>query len=333
MKTWFEQLTGFPEENPDQVRSNLVLDAEFLISKVNGMKFKSGRLEIPTLRELKLSCQSPENYSDNLIITEQIGDIKQIHKDPANRGAMFQAASQFNLLEMVNPDVSPESGVGIYEYDLTQGPACAIACGAGTIFRNYFVNVNGETGQSGDRQIDCLDEIGKAFNNERERLWKMKNGYALAGADGLKDISRHLSGLSMEQYESLKEKLRIGVQWNTEVTISLNRQSVSQAYCSALPVAYSHVPSIFWRDFAYLILEATYEATFFAALKNYETNGNNKLFLTLVGGGAFGNEMSWIVGAIQQALHKFKSTPLEVKIVSYGSPKPQVSRLVESFKN
>lgn len=31
----------------------------------------------------------------------------------------------------------------IYEFDRTQGPACAIACGAGTIFRNWLVPLDG----------------------------------------------------------------------------------------------------------------------------------------------------------------------------------------------
>ncbi len=52
---------------------------------------------------------------------------------------MFQVASQFNLLEMISPNVTPDDGIGIYENDPTQGPACAIACGAGTIYRNYLV--------------------------------------------------------------------------------------------------------------------------------------------------------------------------------------------------
>jgi hypothetical protein len=170
MKIWFEQLTGFKEENPDQVRSNLLLDEKFLISRVNGKKYKFGTLEVPTLLELRLSSPPPESFDGRLILSEQIGDVQQLHLDPENWGALFQAASQFNLLEMVGPDVSPEDGVGIYEYDRTQGPACAIACGAGTIFRNYFVEVNGRTGQTSDNQIDCLDEIGKALNKRRTTI-------------------------------------------------------------------------------------------------------------------------------------------------------------------
>jgi transposase len=50
---------------------------------------------------------------------------------------------QFNLLEMTSPSVSPEHGVTRYQDDHTQGPACAIAAGAATIYRNYFAPVGG----------------------------------------------------------------------------------------------------------------------------------------------------------------------------------------------
>ena len=48
---------------------------------------------------------------------------------------MFQVASQFNVLEMVSPDVGPEAGVTGYQHDKTQGPACAMSCPAATVFR------------------------------------------------------------------------------------------------------------------------------------------------------------------------------------------------------
>jgi hypothetical protein len=329
MKTWFEHLTGFREVNPDQVRSNLLLKGEHMISLVNHRKFRHGRLQVVGLADLKQSCIPTEQYDGKLSIKEIIADVQQLHKDPANQGAMFQAASQFNLLEMTGPSVTPEEGVGIYQHDPTQGPACAIACGAGTIFRNYFAEVNGRIGQTSDNQIDYLDEIGKALNNEKYGLWEMRNGYALAGTDGLISISEYLRELSPERYVALKGKLKIGLQWNTEVTISSNKQEVSQAYCSALPVVYSHVHQDYWKDFAMLILEATYEATFYAALKNFHNTGNNRLFLTLVGGGAFGNEMRWVLRAIEKAAATFKNTPLEVSIVSYKRSKPMVKEMIE----
>lgn len=47
-------------------------------------------------------------------------------------GSVSMVASQFNCLEFVNPNVVPEDGVTNYIYDHTQGPSCAMSCGAGT---------------------------------------------------------------------------------------------------------------------------------------------------------------------------------------------------------
>ena len=56
----------------------------------------------------------------------------------------------------------PEDGVDRYEYDRTQGPACAIACGAGTIYRNYFVPIDGDIGQTAHRQLNGLADLAAA---------------------------------------------------------------------------------------------------------------------------------------------------------------------------
>ena len=329
--TWFEKLTGFTEKSPEQVRANIEIEGSFLISRVNGAKYNFGKLELASLKELINQSPSLKDYNSKILVEEVVGNIQTFHKDIFNNGAVFQAASQFNLLEMVNPRVTPEQGVGIYGNDHTQGPSCAIACGAGTIYRNYFADVNGRIGQSFDNQIDCLQDIGNELDNDSNKLWKMSNGYALANEEGLKNINRQLRKKTEKELENLKQKLRIGLQWDTEVTIGYSKNCVTQAYCSALPVAYSDVLPYLWTDFAKLILEATYEATFYAALINFERTGNDKLFLTLVGGGVFGNKIEWITDAIRKSIHKFLNTPLKVKIVSYGNSKLAVRNLIESI--
>lgn len=50
---WFEELVGFKEKNPEQVRSNLIIENENIISKVNGKSYQYGALEIPTLKYFK----------------------------------------------------------------------------------------------------------------------------------------------------------------------------------------------------------------------------------------------------------------------------------------
>ena len=330
---WFEKLTGFGEISPEQVRQNITINGQVLTSSVNGKAYNFGKLEVPTLTELRQTAPSLEDYKDHIKVSEVVANVQLLHKDVANQGAFFQAASQFNLLEMVGPDVTPERGIGIYENDHTQGPACAIACGAGTIYRNYFAEVKGKIGQTALNQIDCLKEIGEALDNEALHLWHMQNGYALPNTEGLRHIANQIAQKTPEAYDALKGKLKIGIMWDTEVTLSETKHRVSQAYCCALPVAYSHIDSSQWKDFAKLILEATYEATFYAALKNFEHTGNNSVYLTLVGGGAFGNESDWIFEAIRHSIVKFQHTPLDVKIVSFGSSKPSVKAFIESIPN
>ncbi len=146
--TWFETLTGFEERSPGQVRKNIVMDGETLTSSINGKRMACGRLETPTLAELRERIRSAERSGGVLSVREVVADVQELHVDTSNAGSLFQVASQFNLLEMASPRATPELGVGIYEYDHTQGPACAMAAGAGTIYRNYFVPVHGQIGQS-----------------------------------------------------------------------------------------------------------------------------------------------------------------------------------------
>jgi len=197
------------------------------------------------------------------------GDVRQMHHAPENVGALLQVASQFNLLEMVSPSVTPEDGVTRYQHDLTQGPACAIAAGAATIYRNYFVPVDGEEGQTAKRQLNGLaavgDALSKDLNCDVNDLWQMRNGYADCKAGGLDAIAKRLKTLRPDKIDDLRGKLCIGVHQDVEVTDGDGgdpRRLVSQAFCSALPVAYYRDrPSSQWEPFATFVLEAAYEAT------------------------------------------------------------------------
>lgn len=315
---WFEELTGFKEGSPQNVRKNLTIEGEEFISTAHNRRFAFGKLEILTLGQLKRKSPPREVFRDRIRVNEIVADAQELHIQIENENALFQAASQFNLLEMVGPHVTPENGIDRYENDYTQGPVCAIACGAGTIYRNYFVEIGDQIGQSHKQQIDCLDLIGKSLENEKFNFWTMQNGYAMFEQKGLLALNKRLASLTQEDRELLKDQLKTGIQWNTEVTKSISKHKVSQIYCSALPVAYCRIDSIYWENFARIILEATYESTLHTAMINYDKNNSDKVFLTLVGGGAFGNEEHWIVESMQKAIRKFKNTPLDVKIVSYG---------------
>ena len=123
---WFEKLTGFKEESPQQVRNNLVVKDGRVKSLVNNQTFITGKLATPSLAELRQRVKDIE-LTGKPSLQEVIADVQTLHTDPANAGALFQVASQFNLLEMVSPRRTPEAGVGIYSRARNQGSACTIA--------------------------------------------------------------------------------------------------------------------------------------------------------------------------------------------------------------
>ena len=55
--------------------------------------------------------------------------------------------------------------------------------------------------------------------------------------------------------------------------------------------------------------------------------------LTRVGGGVFGNETAWIDDAIRRALKKGAGVGLDVRLVSYGQPDPELLRLLGEFNS
>jgi hypothetical protein len=329
--TWFENLTGCSENSPEQVRAQLHVDGQRLHSSQNDRSWVCGELETPTLAQLRDRVRSLSRERRSISVREVVANVQHLHADNRNANALFQVASQFNLLEMVGPEVTPERGVGIYERDRTQGPACAIAAGAGTIYRNYFVVVNGRVGQSADNQVDCLAGVGAILGNTDRKLWRMTNGYALPSANGLKEIDQKLKVMDESDRDRVRQALQIGLQWGTEVTLDGASHLVSQAYCSALPVAYTEHPWEMWARFATLVLEASYEATICAAIINAVRTGNNMLYLTLLGGGAFGNDLDWITGAIRRSLSQYHDCGLDVAIVSYGRSRSCVQELVTEY--
>jgi hypothetical protein len=100
----------------------------------------------PSLAELRECVLSSTHDVGKVSVREVVANVQTLHLQESFADSLFQVASQFNLLEMVSPSVTPERGVGIYENDHTQGPACAIAASAGTIYRNSYFKVHADDG-------------------------------------------------------------------------------------------------------------------------------------------------------------------------------------------
>ena len=274
-----------------------------------------------------------------------VGDSRAMHSDPSFRGSVFQAASQFNYLEFPSPGCIPEGGITGYIYDRTQGPACAIACAAGTAFRNYLTPVDAQTlrqaavaapapkqpevfdvddvdegkpkakataaspppstvsrGQTERLQLNGLRDIEVALGAVGE-FFDVRNGYVDSDRRRLTALNAILLGTSSSSSaspsssasnnpyhmygnnneaeptvdlaspvsECLIDRLRIGVQTDTEVTDLVAAASssgkpqkrflVTQTYNSALSVGYSRAGAGLWAPLASIVLAGSYEAT------------------------------------------------------------------------
>jgi hypothetical protein len=328
---WFRALTGFDEAGPEATRAQFELADRVLRSRANGRSWDVGELEIVSLQSLRQRVAAAAAPAGRLEVRSLVGDARALHRDPARAGALFQVASQFNLLEMASPAVTPEQGITGYAHDRTQGPACAMAAAAGTIYRNYFVPVQGQAGQSAHRQINTFSALATALEQAcaLPGAWRTSNGYAFADAAALQAFGRHLAHIDEAERNRLRGLLAIG--WHREVEVTdvadPPRPRVSQAYCSALPVAYGDAAPALWAPVAQLVLEAAYEATLCAALL-----GNRHVLLTRLGGGVFGNADDWIGAAIGRALGLARGRALQVELVSFGREHPQLQALAAAHR-
>ena len=97
---WFERLTGFRETGYEETRARLVVEDGRLRSRVNGASYGVGELEAGLAsdppREGKIRRQSVRPVETSVVT----GDVRRMLRSPENAGALFQVASQFNLLEM-----------------------------------------------------------------------------------------------------------------------------------------------------------------------------------------------------------------------------------------
>ncbi len=138
-----------------------------------------------------------------------------------------------------------------------------------------------------------------------------------------------LTGYSIA-YESLSPSILGGLGLRQLRITDAEGRRVSQAYCSALPVSYG-LRGGEWEPFGRLVLQAAYEATLLAAVEQAAGGGSNKVLLTRLGGGAFGNEDAWINDAIERAVEIVGDAGLDISIVCYGHVDSAVKSIVDHW--
>lgn len=316
---WFETLFGFREGPYHWTQQQLDLDGHTLVSRANGRRFDVGYFSTPSVAALRdrVAGLCPGTLR---LRHEAVSDIFAAHAAPENAGAVFQAASQLNCLEFAAPSVVPERGVTIYAGDPTQGPACALAAAAATVFRNYFAEVDGIAGQTTDRQLNNLAGVQQLIGAAGD-LVEVRNGYTFSDDARLERLNAVLDKADRAQ---LVGAVRVGVHAGVGVTFSeryvpMKRpQTVSQVYASALSCGYSAGSLDQWAPLATVALDGAYEATLLAAAELCAAGaGSGVVWLTLLGGGVFGNRDAWIADAIGRAVAQARHHALDVRVAHY----------------
>ncbi|GMH49976.1 hypothetical protein TL16_g00662 [Triparma laevis f. inornata] len=330
--SWFKESFGFVEADllPSKVREKFSIspvedgDGDELVCP-NNKRYQLGQFDVLSAKELREITPAAPTASATQPITFKniVGDVRSFHTKYSAEASttLIQAASQFNCLEMVGPYVTPDKGVTMYVRDHTQGPACALSCPAATVYRNYFVNGRGQC-EAPCNQINTLRLVDELIDRKANNYFEIKNGYAWPPPGKMAELTERLSG-DEALCENIRQSVQAGVHWNTEVKES--GKKICQVFASATPVAYvKNTKSADWKLFSKLVLDGMYEATLAAAVKlQRERGGRIRVVLTLLGGGAFGNNMTWILDAIERACVMYKDEPLDIELLHYSPIQPR----------
>lgn len=293
------------------------------------MPYQCGTFELCSIQDLQDRCTRkdfPGGGTFNVvegIDTKQESwfrhhvDIGALQADPDNRDAVFQVASNFNGLETVDAQQNiDEQFLEHYIYDRTQGPSASISAAPGLIARHYFMYYNPETPrntwpQTVEHHVNFLDAL-------EDVLPVSKAGYVVLPEEPCK--------LTQDSYGAIK----IGFHANVQVThgfilnsdehlfIAKDNQAqiINQVFTAAIDLGntnYVHYNNPVACELACHILNAAYEGT----LRKAFVEGKKRVFLTLVGGGVFGNDLSWIFDAISRMSDFIQESGLEVTLIWY----------------
>jgi len=292
---------------------------EYLDKKVKEKEVKEGKIAAQGTFNIIQRGHDPAYKLTTFV------DTGSLQAKIENRGAVFQVASQFNGYEATGVYSPEAAGITSFTSDLTQGPVASISATPGTIQRIDYVFYNKTTDpvswrQTKNKQIELLDKTPL----------KVTHGYV--------DLNQSNPDLTEQDYKNIK----IGFQKDTQVTFGLMngksnmhipindpQQIIHQVFTAAVNCGNTSGATnveIYKGSngdaaqktaikTAQRILDAAYEGT----IKVAYAFGKKKVFLTLIGGGAFQNQLSWILGAINKNIPFIKAKGLEVYLVIFSA--------------
>lgn len=302
-------------------------------------------------------------------------DVGYMQGCESNAGSMFQAASNFNGIEAIGEYSKPDGETFITDYidDGTQGPAASVSAGPGAISRvllpffdpekpaeewrqtranqmemlgdlnEYFTVKNGYIVQTGaEEKVDedpasesnkaIVEKVKVCVHAEEEVVFSYHEDYPDCLYKCIDkypqsenaDINGENAHISDENVVSEKKN-------------KLPNHKICQVYCAAMNLDQGRSGETNARlesngVKAKLLLEAAYMGTYLAAIRH----GCKKVFLTLIGGGVFGNSTATILDVIEK-VHleiacKEKNDVIEEVHVVLFNPVPTLQKFLSSLR-
>jgi len=269
----------------------------------------------------------------------QATDVRAMQADPMYKNAVFQLASTF---------WGPlEGGMMTWQTKLedmlkhaVQGEEASISTAGATIWRKYFMPAANKQKKIGDpftgyyyllfplvkkipvywqkdvnKNVTGYSIDEKAIQNYQYDVNDIKRVMLAIHQDIV--VTSGYGQIPQDKTQGTQEKLPVYI--NNDGTVDIAQtQIISQVFTSALNTINLRKSKLLNKnviDLSKMLLRAAYEGTVkLAYLANKST-----VILTLVGGGAFRNDMSWIAEALENPDFKdfIKKTGMQVTLVFY----------------
>ncbi len=290
-KTWVAQ---YP-------RRAAIFEGDYRFVTIGNLKTKVQRKRKPGRGTFTLLIHDPNN--------PQLTDIRYLQSDPKNNGACFQLASTFWGPLEGGMFRSGAKLTGMLHAPV-QGEEASISAAGATIFRKYFlphILGKGYTDQSHYLLTNLFRRIPYKWVQGKPKIdWRAAQKYT----NNPNDINKVGIGIHSDIFVTSGWG-----QGTTQEQIPLSsNQKITQIFSSALnttPFREKKSLNKNVRDLAKMLLNASYEGALYAAFGQKCKN----LYLTLMGGGSFRNDISWIAHAIQRMKNFIKYSGINVILV------------------
>lgn len=284
-----------------------------------GKVYKAGKLVLPTLASLrertKVCASATPGTLSVLCGVNDLSkvDVGYLQAQPENRNAVFQVASNFNGLELLNMyDDRAMTEVGHYIHDRTQGPFASISAAPGLLMRHYYPFCHPDLPVSKWRQQYDGPQIQLLENTP----FKVVNGYISLNSD---DLGKPFTEDSIKVCSHREIQVTFGaVRGSEHALVEDPNQTVDQVFTATADLmgtnrhlfaqSSGEVETLVKR-----LLLAAYEGTLRSALDA----GRSRVYLTLIGGGVFANPPRWIVDTILSQVPLIVDSGLTVLVNTY----------------